>query len=44
VGRAAIAELRDAWAAELAPGEMDQLETLLRRLRAMLWPEEPPTS
>lgn len=42
VGRAAIAELRDAWAAELEPGEMDQLEALLRRLRAMLWPGEAP--
>ena len=40
VAREAIAELRDAWAAELQPGEMDQLEALLRKLRMMLWPGE----
>lgn len=41
VAREAIAEVRDAWAAALEPGELEQLEALLRRLRAMLWPDEP---
>jgi DNA-binding MarR family transcriptional regulator len=36
--RAIIAEVRDAWAELLEPGELDQLEALLRRLRAALWP------
>jgi DNA-binding MarR family transcriptional regulator len=36
--REIIAELRAHWAAMLAPGELDQLEALLRRLRAALWP------
>lgn len=41
VGRGIIAEVRDAWAAQLEPGEMDQLEGLLRKLRGALWPAEP---
>jgi DNA-binding MarR family transcriptional regulator len=36
--RTIIRELRDAWAEAMAPGELDQLEALLRRLRAALWP------
>jgi DNA-binding MarR family transcriptional regulator len=39
VARAAIADLRAAWAEAMAPGELDELEALLRRLRAVLWPE-----
>lgn len=38
VARAAIAEVRDAWAAAMEPGELDELERLLRRLRETLWP------
>lgn len=38
VAREAIGEIRGAWAAELGEGELDRLEALLRRLRAMLWP------
>jgi len=36
--RAIIADLREAWAAAMEPGELDQLEVLLRRLRSVLWP------
>ena len=36
--RAIIADLREAWAAAMEPGELDQLEALLRRLRSVLWP------
>ena len=36
--RAIIGELREAWAAAMEPGELDQLEALLRRLRSVLWP------
>lgn len=36
--RQIISELRDQWAAAMAPGELDQLEQLLRRLRSVLWP------
>ena len=36
--RAIIADLRKAWAAAMEPGELDQLEALLRRLRSVLWP------
>jgi DNA-binding MarR family transcriptional regulator len=36
--REIIAELRDAWAAQLDAGDLDQLEGLLRRLRDVLWP------
>jgi DNA-binding MarR family transcriptional regulator len=35
---AIIAETRAAWAASLEPGEMEQLEALLRKLRGALWP------
>ena len=38
VGREAIARIRDAWAAALGEREMAQLEALLLRLRATLWP------
>lgn len=38
-GRAIIAELREEWAAAMAPGELDRLEGLLRRLRVALWPD-----
>jgi DNA-binding MarR family transcriptional regulator len=37
--RGIIDEIRDGWAAAMAPGELEQLETLLRRLRVALWPE-----
>ena len=33
-----VRELRETWAAAMAPGELDELESLLRRLRAVLWP------
>jgi DNA-binding MarR family transcriptional regulator len=36
--REIIAELRDSWAAQLASGEIEQLEGLLRKLRTVLWP------
>jgi DNA-binding MarR family transcriptional regulator len=36
--REIIQELREEWAKALEPGEMDELERLLRRLRAALWP------
>jgi DNA-binding MarR family transcriptional regulator len=36
--REIITELREEWAKALGPGEMDELEHLLRRLRAVLWP------
>jgi DNA-binding MarR family transcriptional regulator len=39
VARAAIADIRDAWAQLVGPEEMDGLEASLRRLRAALWPE-----
>jgi DNA-binding MarR family transcriptional regulator len=35
--RAIIAELREAWAGLMEPGELDELEALLRRLRVALW-------
>jgi DNA-binding MarR family transcriptional regulator len=38
VGRAAIADIRSAWAELLGEADMDALEALLRRLRAALWP------
>ena len=37
--RAIIAEIRDGWAELMQPGELDQLEQLLRKLRIALWPE-----
>ena len=37
--RVIISELREQWAAAMAPGELDQLEQLLLRLRSVLWPE-----
>jgi DNA-binding MarR family transcriptional regulator len=41
VGREAISEIRDAWAALVGPDEMDALENGLRHLRAALWPAQP---
>jgi len=38
-GREAVARVRDAWAVALGEREMEQLEALLRRLRATLWPQ-----
>jgi DNA-binding MarR family transcriptional regulator len=38
VGREAIAQVRDAWAAALGERDMERLEALLRRLRKTLWP------
>jgi DNA-binding MarR family transcriptional regulator len=38
--RKVIAKLRGEWAAAMAPGELDQLEALLRKLRLVLWPDE----
>jgi DNA-binding MarR family transcriptional regulator len=38
VAREAITDIRAAWAELLGTGEMDTLEALLRRLRAVLWP------
>ena len=38
-GRAAISEMRNAWAELIGEDEMVVLETGLRRLRAALWPE-----
>lgn len=39
VGRAAIADMRDAWAELIGDEEMDALEAGLRRLRGALWPQ-----
>jgi DNA-binding MarR family transcriptional regulator len=39
IGREAIADIRDAWAALLGEEDLDALEAGLRRLRAVLWPE-----
>jgi DNA-binding MarR family transcriptional regulator len=38
-GREAVGRVRDAWAVALGEREMEQLEALLRRLRATLWPQ-----
>lgn len=38
VARAAIADIRDAWALLIGEQDMDDLEAGLRRLRAALWP------
>ena len=38
VARAAIADIRDAWAQLIGEQDMDELEARLRRLRAALWP------
>ena len=38
VAREAIVRIRDAWAAAMGEREMEQLEALLLRLRATLWP------
>jgi len=40
-GREAVGRIRDAWAAALGEDEMEELEALLRRLRALLWPTLP---
>lgn len=40
--RAIIAEIREHWAELLEPGELDQLEQLLRKLRLALWPQTRP--
>ncbi len=40
VARAAIADMREAWAELIGDEEMDALEASLRRLRAALWPED----
>jgi DNA-binding MarR family transcriptional regulator len=36
--REIIAEIRDCWADLMEPGELDQLEQLLHKLRLALWP------
>ena len=38
-GRAAIVDIRDAWAGLVGEAAMARLEAELRRLRAALWPE-----
>lgn len=39
-GREAIAQIRAAWAQLLGEGELEQLESSLRRLRSALWPAD----